>query len=1226
MAETEENLKTQFEQIRDERMEHANTATRIGNAFLALLAYISNIADDISRKFLRKDIADVASEVITFAKGLYAKGIARLGGGATFGEYETGATGAAVGSDGAAEFSEARVRGKITGRSLFSTDWIAGLRGFAAYIKQSGKSYFEVDELMVRVKAIFNELEIRKLSYVGGNIELSGAGSTIYKVVPLMNDGETEPYAYRCYFTKDDGTTRTRNWWKVGDMAKCQTFNIEAQAQESTTLVTKDGQLLRDANGLLTAYSKTWENASNRYYWRAVIAVGEATLDDGKTYNYADLANTAEITLLTWVDGEEVPMTYQGMDLVFEDFDLELHPAANDAPMADDEIVQEGSLTDEDRQHIIRLNVVGENAPSIEEYVGVNRYELAPFLKTRIAPRTGDVFVARRFEIMTEGGGSYRVPCDRGEYTDGMAYNYYDRVSYQGSLWLCVNKGGNAKTADGVTQRVAPSADEPDYWQQQVGKGDSAVRIDLDNENDTMLYDGSGNLVSGSVTSTGRLLEGMTDVSGMAEWSIAPHQCTAAFDSTTRTVTVTAMSADTGYVAVSAIYKGVTYTALLTLKRLVGTDKFELRLSESIITYNQNTGSRSAASIKINVYRTAQNGTRTLVDSLPMGMALSVSCDNQVCVGLQYADGEAVLDIELYQNQPKYKTYYVYLWNLAGNIVLDSETVPVVWDGIDGENALNVVLSPETVILTQSPADSSIPLDNAKTEVRVYDGTEDVTAKATVSVSTDGSCTAAAVGNSVSITGLTGKPETGKVYVTVRYAGLTATRVLAYAVNYLGEFKETIENDVKRQVASKTFYYIGEDGEIKTSQGLSEIVQNAEVISGRVEKVEGGVKDAMSEITQQADRITLGVYTQDCLNYAEGGSVSIAAGASAEIAISDSFAVGTGGEVELAFGVDVGTGNNGSVKFDVIMDDEVFDPFIYLLGNGRTSFLETRTYRITGNIGAGKSSIRVRNNTSNGIVVTVSLTKRESLKDSLEKTGIDIGNRTITATTDKFTVKGSDGTTYAVFELDPETGLPTLKADYVKVSSLLIAKAIMAGGINIGDKFVVTIGSDGQANVRVSGALDGAMGSFSGYLKKTKTVITKDNILDYLEEEVVRGAYTLNVEKCGTFVEFSGDFDYETLGVSSLLLYMPSIYPDTDYGEETDKLDEARGYIGNTIILVCKSSSGFGVSGRCCPPGSTSPVSLSVSPGKFISLTCKCRSTNGLEDVYWEYYLGDYAG
>lgn len=61
-------LKAFFEAIRDERRTHANTATRIGTAFLMLLDYLASI----DYPYLRKDVDDTAEGRITFLKGITA--------------------------------------------------------------------------------------------------------------------------------------------------------------------------------------------------------------------------------------------------------------------------------------------------------------------------------------------------------------------------------------------------------------------------------------------------------------------------------------------------------------------------------------------------------------------------------------------------------------------------------------------------------------------------------------------------------------------------------------------------------------------------------------------------------------------------------------------------------------------------------------------------------------------------------------------------------------------------------------------------------------------------------------------------------------------------------------------------------------------------------------------------------------------------------------------------
>lgn len=73
------------------------------------------------------------------------------------------------------------------------------------------------------------------------------------------------------------------------------------------------------------------------------------------------------------------------------------------------------------------------------------------------------------FQVDEITGQSIRVPIDKGAWTAGQ-YGYYDRVSHNGSLWLCVNDKGTSSE---------PSPTNPD-WLKQVSegqKGDPGISV-----------------------------------------------------------------------------------------------------------------------------------------------------------------------------------------------------------------------------------------------------------------------------------------------------------------------------------------------------------------------------------------------------------------------------------------------------------------------------------------------------------------------------------------------------------------------------------------------------------------------------------------------------------------------------------------------------------------------------------------------------------------------------
>lgn len=171
-------------------------------------------------QFLSKLTDDTAQGLITFAKGLVAKALADLAMGATFGNN--------------AKITEL---GEAVFDAIKSIDYDnAAEQGFSVEKEKNGKYHAFITNLTIWGIARFHELEMRKLSYSGGNIYLSGAGSKLIKVVPVRRIvNETYDYewmecseeicdGWKCYLLADNGTTATMNYWQEGDQVRCQTM------------------------------------------------------------------------------------------------------------------------------------------------------------------------------------------------------------------------------------------------------------------------------------------------------------------------------------------------------------------------------------------------------------------------------------------------------------------------------------------------------------------------------------------------------------------------------------------------------------------------------------------------------------------------------------------------------------------------------------------------------------------------------------------------------------------------------------------------------------------------------------------------------------------------------------------------------------------------------------------------------------------------------------------
>lgn len=152
--------------------------------------------EELSKYFLRKDKEDFANELITFLKGL-----------------------------------------------------LIGKNGSGITVLENGMSQAVVDYLYVKVKAVFDELEVKKKTYVGGEQVISHAGMKCNRVDELDD-------VYRCYFKEEEDGIEIENQFTPGSLAIAQECNIKTGVSH---------------------------HVGNRYYWRLVTAVGENYIDLSKT-------------------------------------------------------------------------------------------------------------------------------------------------------------------------------------------------------------------------------------------------------------------------------------------------------------------------------------------------------------------------------------------------------------------------------------------------------------------------------------------------------------------------------------------------------------------------------------------------------------------------------------------------------------------------------------------------------------------------------------------------------------------------------------------------------------------------------------------------------------------------------------------------------------------------------------------------------------------------------
>lgn len=222
--------------------------------------------------------------------------------------------------------------GDATLGEIASTDYNADEQsGYGLKKRTDGKYKLSLTDLEVWGKAVFHELEIRKLSYVGGNFVFSPAGSSLYHVELVEGD-------YWCYILADDGEKATENLWKEGDLARCKTFNVK---------------------------TGVYENVANKDYWRKVTWVSPNTYENNNSGKTILAGRKFHLIVLSGTDC----MT------------------GSDIPAAGDDICCLGSKTHAtERGNAVMINTTGDGAPSFIQYAGINDYTLTGKEVTKLSP------------------------------------------------------------------------------------------------------------------------------------------------------------------------------------------------------------------------------------------------------------------------------------------------------------------------------------------------------------------------------------------------------------------------------------------------------------------------------------------------------------------------------------------------------------------------------------------------------------------------------------------------------------------------------------------------------------------------------------------------------------------------------------------------------------------------------------------------------------------------
>ena len=298
-----------------------------------------------------------------------------------------------------------------------------------------GRSHLITDYLEVRMKAIFEELVIKKTSTIGGKEIISPAGGVVaHKVEEVtVTYNNVSQKAYRCYFLAEQDGDAVDNDFAVNDQVRSESFNVR---------------------------KGTYHKVGNHFYWRLVIGRNEDPVElEGKKYHYIDLSDTDCAT-------------------------------ASDVPAKGDVLSQCGNRTDVERQNCLIFSAVDTYSPSVSLYHGINSYSFAnrEYVEYGVNKQTNKAF----FNVYGDMYVGDRPTKENGY--EGSSYIKYDNATKQVSV---KGKISAKSTVDGkeLSQYIKENSAKG-LTEEQVNNiiNNSQVIADLQNQVDgaieTWFYEG----------------------------------------------------------------------------------------------------------------------------------------------------------------------------------------------------------------------------------------------------------------------------------------------------------------------------------------------------------------------------------------------------------------------------------------------------------------------------------------------------------------------------------------------------------------------------------------------------------------------------------------------------------------------------------------------------------------------------------------------------------------
>lgn len=342
------------------------------------------VKESTEKKFLRKDQPDQTSFPIKFLKGIEV--------GDT-----TGDKGAIIDEIGRIISENLRLRSDfIIGKDGYAE----GMTGFGGKIDENANA--ELESLRLRrflevPELRFNRIEVK----LGDKWNAPGAG-IIERVEPDVNADGTLAMSGTAWLKLEEGEYGAI---AVGDICMGIFHSLDSSMNATEDYDSADG--IFQYAGFYTCY----------------FTITDITGADNKEFRY-QMRPTSEVWRLTY------------------------HPSAAMT------FVSYGSFTDPNRmssQYTTRTYtrlLVWQNSWEIKasniamQWGDLSNLAIHGINMQGYSAYLNNIYMTGVVKQLNSAGNEIHVANDRGEYVGGTHYDYYDRVSYNGGLWLCVAEGG----------------------------------------------------------------------------------------------------------------------------------------------------------------------------------------------------------------------------------------------------------------------------------------------------------------------------------------------------------------------------------------------------------------------------------------------------------------------------------------------------------------------------------------------------------------------------------------------------------------------------------------------------------------------------------------------------------------------------------------------------------------------------------------------------------------